>query len=443
MRISTLFACFSLLLAPAASAVAQGSPAPLPTKVEYTRIAREVDSNLEKQVIAKWFPAAVDVAHGGFHQNYAENWDKLPSEDRAIVYQSRLTWIAAEAARSRLLPSKQLITYCRHGERFLAEKMWDRQSGGFFWAIGDDGQPDRRGEKHAYGISFGIYACANCYAVTHDRAALDLALRAYRWLDDHAHDGKNGGYFEALTRDGTPIMAPQSDGAASDFIGTKYGLKSMNTHIHLLEAFSELYKVHPAKELKARLRELFEIVRNRVYTAPGYLQLYFKPDWQAVPDHDSYGHDIETAYLLADAAEVLGMKDDAKTWEVARAIVDHALKYGWDEAHGGFYDAGEPSGAVTATDKIWWTQAEGLNALLLMHSHFGSETSIYWNAFNKEWDFIQHFQVDARSGGWYAAVAVDGAPLAGRVKSDRWTEAYHQGRALLNVSRALKQLAGR
>jgi mannobiose 2-epimerase len=146
------------------------------------------------------------------------------------------------------------------------------------------------------------------------------------------------------------------------------------------------------------------------------LNLFFTPDWRAVPDHDSFGHDVETAYLLAEAAHALGIPDDAKTWAVARRLVDHALDYGWDRGHGGFYDTGTAFGAPVNRDKIWWTQAEGLNALLLLHERFGRETPRYGEAFRRQWEFIQNHQIDKRHGGWYPTVRHDGTPISGQAK---------------------------
>lgn len=435
--------CLTLLVGLAVGSYAQDRRVVSPTRSDYLRIAGEVERNLNQQVLAKWFPASVDDVQGGFHQNYGEAWDRIPNRDRAIVYQSRLTWLAAAAALRYRDRSAEFQKYSLHGERFLEKSLWDSEFGGFYWALGDDGKPERNGEKHAYGISFGIYAAAECYAATRDKSALDLALRAYHWLDAHAHDAQNSGYYEALAREGKPILTPPGADSGGDFIGTRYGYKSMNTHIHLLEALTSLYHVHRTAKLRVRLRELFELVRDRITIAPGYLNLYFTPEWKPVPDHDSFGHDIETAYLLAEATAELGMPDDRKTWSVARSLVDHALTYGWDRDHGGIYDSGVVSGAPISTDKIWWTQAEGMNALLLMHRRFGRETTKYWDAFLRQWEFIQQYQVDQKNGGWYARVAADGKAPSGKVKSDRWTEAYHQGRALLNVSEMLQHLATR
>jgi mannobiose 2-epimerase len=407
----------------------------------YQRLASAVETNLQTQVLAQWFPRSLDPS-GGFYQNYGEDWTRGSANDKAIVYQSRLTWVAAQAAIRYPAQAAVYKADARHGLDFLADKMWDTQDGGLYWGLDDKGAPVRGGEKHAYGISFAIYAACGEYEATHDARALDLAKRAYRWLETHAQDSKNGGYYEALTRDGKPILAATANGP-NDEIGTRYGFKTMNTHIHLLESLSALYQIWPDAGLRTRLEEMFALVRDKVAVeSVGALNYQFTPAWQPLPDHDSFGHDVETAYLLTEASAALGRPEDARTWRLARRIVDHALAFGWDATNGGFYDSGSVFGSTPyTTDKIWWVEAEGLNALLLMHARYGKEDPRYWAAFNRQWDFIQTHQVDSVHGGWYATVAQDGTATPGKVKSDGWTEAYHQGRALLNVSADLKRLA--
>ena len=168
----------------------------------------------------------------------------------------------------------------------------------------------------------------------------------------------------------------------------------MNSHIHLLEAITALSRVWPDPLVQTRLREVFLIVRDKIAVEPGCLNLFFTPDWRAVPDYDSFGHDVETAYLLLEAAAALKEADDPKTLMVARSLVDHALQWGWDERLGGFYDKGAAFAPAYGREKVWWTQAEGLNALLLMHEHFGGQTRRYFDAFLKQWDFIVNYQVD-------------------------------------------------
>lgn len=429
------------LSAACAADPAPGSALLPPDAAAYRRLAGEVETNLRQQVLSQWFPRAIDPS-GGFYQNYGEDWMRGASNDKAIVYQSRLTWVASQAA---LRYPAQADTYkadARHGLDFLANKMWDARDGGFYWGLDDHGMPVRDGEKHAYGISFAIYAACGEYQATHDIRALALAKRAYRWLDAHAHDGKNAGYYEALTRQGKPILTTTA-AQPNDEIGTRYGFKTMNTHIHLLESLAALYQVWPDAGLRARLEEMFALVRDKIAVeAVGALNYQFTPSWQPLPDHDSFGHDVETAYLLTEASAVLGRPEDARTWRLARRIVDHALDFGWDSDNGGFYDSGSVFGSAPyTTDKIWWVEAEGLNALLLMHSRYGKEDPRYWATFKKQWNFIQIHQVDAVHSGWYATVTREGVSFPGRAKSDGWTEAYHQGRALLNVSTDLHRLA--
>ena len=211
----------------------------------------------------------------------------------------------------------------------------------------------------------------------------------------------------------------------------------MNSHIHMLEAFAELSRVDPRPVVKERLREVFQIVRDKIAVEPGALNLYLTRDWRAIPAHDSFGHDIETAYLLVEAAEALGMPEDERTWKVARSLVDHALDWGWDDDHGGFYDKGESfAGNAFDTTKVWWTEAEGLNALMVMHKKYGKETDRYLRAFRKQWDFIRSHMLDPKHGGWFAETERDGQPAsATAAKANPWMANYHTSRAMMNVAR--------
>lgn len=435
-----VLASAALLALPAA----QAADTPPATAATYRALAGETEANLQTQVLAQWFPRAVDPA-GGFYQNYSEDWGRGSGNPKAIVYQARLTWLAAQEAQRNPAQKAKYLGYARHGLDSLAAKMWDAKDGGFYWELGDDGTPTRSGEKHLYGTAFAIYALAGVYEATKDPRALDLAKQAYAWLNAHAYDKAHGGYYEALTREGTPILAPTADGSTNDEIGTRYGCKTMNSHIHLMEALSALYQVWPDKGLHSRLEEMFALVRDKVAVEQvGCLNYIFLPDWTPLPDHDSFGHDIETAYLLVEASAALGRPDDARTWALARRLVDHTLDFGEDKVNGGIFDAGEVySNTPSAPDKVWWVQAEALNSMLLMHRHFGAEDPRYWAAFNRQWDFIKKRQIDYRVGGWYPAVQENGATIPGRAKSDGWTECYHQGRALINVTADLRALAAK
>lgn len=397
----------------------------MPSASDYLQIAEQTQRSLERDVLNQWFPRAVDTALGGFAENFSENWSPLGGTVRHIVYQSRLTWLASQSAAHH--------ADAIYGLKFLESRQWDPRHGGLFWAVEPDGTPQDE-QKHAYGIAFAIYAAAACFHSTQDPSALELATKTFRWLEKHAHDAKNGGYFEALSRDGTPILS----GNGNDAIGTAFGRKSMNTHIHLLEALTTLHSVGPDDTVARRLEEVFDICLEKVYTEPGRLTLYFTPDWQRIEAGDSFGHDVELAFLLVEAAESLDQGRRDRAWQRGRKLIDHALQHGWDTRHGGFFYEADHD---INTNKEWWTQAEGLNALLLMHEEFGGETSAYWDAFISQWDFIRKYQIDSVYGGWRARVRSDGTVIPGLIKSDPWTEGYHQGRALMNVTARLRNLA--
>ena len=411
------------------------------TESERRELADAIEQNLVEHVLVPWFPRALQKERGGYHQNYGESWNELTDLSRSVVYQARLTWVAAEAMNFFPKQADDWRARLRHGCDYLQGPMWDAEHGGWYWEIGADSkQPDttRGTEKHAYGIAFGIYASAAAYRVMEDQGGLTRARDAFFWLERNAHDERNGGYFEALTREGKPLLeTPQ--GQTTDAIGTRYGLRSMNTHIHLMEAFTALYDVWPDPALRTRLEEVFRIVRDRMATTDGSMDLYFQPDWTPVPNRCSFGHDVETAFLLAEAACVLGEPANEQTWVVGRRLVDHALRSGWDERNGGFFQAGGPEGKVTNARKVWWTQAEGLNALLLMDRQFARADLRYRDAFLQQWRFIVNCQIDPKNKGWHTEVSAEGVPRLGQNKSHRWKDPYHQTRALMRCAQVLRE----
>jgi mannobiose 2-epimerase len=416
-----------------------------PQAQEVRELRDKIHASLVDDMTKHWFPRSVDP-DGGFHQTYDRDWTPLPDSDRSLVYQSRMTWTAAAFARYSHAHRDEYAGYARRGVEYLDRTMRDGPTGGFHWIVGRDGKASTGlgTEKHVYGTAFALYAASSVFEVTHDETALKVARDAFDWLEKHAHDAKRGGYFEALTRDGQPILTwdPSAPlGKRTDRLGVYYGFKTMNSHIHLLEALAEFYKVEKTPLVKQRLEETLAIVRDKIAVEPGALNLYLTLDWQAAPAHDSFGHDIETAYLLLEAAEVLGIADDPRTVVMARSLVDHALDWGWDDQNGGFYDKGDVfAGKAYDTTKVWWTQAEGLNALLLMHVKHGKTTDRYWKAFRKQWSFIEAHMIDPVHGGWYWETTRDGTPSGETRKATPWKANYHTGRALMNVATMLDQI---
>jgi len=214
----------------------------------------------------------------------------------------------------------------------------------------------------------------------------------------------------------------------------------MNTHIHLLESLTELYQVWPDPVLRARLEEMLGIVRDKICVEPGVMNLYFTPAWQPIPDHDSYGHDVETAYLMLETDEILHHTASPQTERMAKMLVDHALAYGWDEKNGGLFGEGTTFGKAETTNKEWWVEVESLNALLLMHERYGKQNPVYFQRFLQQWAFIRNHTIDSRNHGLYNLTTAEGTPIS-QDKGSIWKAAYHDGRAFWNVSDRLRHLA--
>ena len=334
-----------------------------------------------------------------------------------IVTQSRHVWTNSKA--SEIYPDvPHFLRGARHGFLFLRDKMWDQTYGGFHTLVDKQGNPktSSQGEKTAYGNAFGIYGLSAYYKASKDTAALSLAKKAFNWLEKHSHDSVSKGYFQHLKRDGTPVVRDKTVQSTAET-----GYKDQNSSIHLLEAFTELYSVWPDPLVKERLEEMLVLIRDTITTPKGYLTLFLTADWKPVSfydsaesviakhhslDHVSFGHDVETAFLILESSHILGLEDDTLTMKVAKRMVDHALDNGWDNQTGGFFDEGyyfkdKPGITITHDTKNWWAQAEGLNALLLMADHFPDDPKQYFDKFLRLWTYCDTNLIDHEYGDWY------------------------------------------
>ena len=417
-----------------------------------TSLATTMRHTLTSETLGPWYPRAVDRERGGFLSQFDAAWNATGAQDKMIVTQARHVWTTARAARFYGTASRVDTTFLAqsaHGYRFLRDRMWDRERGGFYWLVTRDGTPkpeaDGRLLKQAYGEAFGIYALSGYYEASGDTSALRLAQDAFRWLDAHAHDARQGGYFNYLERDGTPLRA----GLGRD------GPKDQNSSIHILEALTELYRVWPDPVLRSRVQEMLTLIRDRIVVAPGTLTQFSNADWTPISyrdstdatrradryfhDHVSFGHDVETAYLMLEASDALGMEHDTLTLAVGKRMLDHALHHGFDESAGGFYEAGyffkeRPTTLVVVdSTKNWWAQAEGLNTLLIFADRFPDDPMQYRAKFLRQWSYVDRYLVDHEHGGWYQG-GLDRQPeQRTNLKGFIWKAAYHDGRALMNV----------
>ena len=424
-------------------------------KSDQTLLA-EMEHSLRHELLEVWYPRTLDTLHGGFLSDFTFDWQPRGRQNKMIVTQARHVWTASQTAT--FLQDDRYRKIAAHGFHFLKEKMWDETFGGFYMLRNREGNAvdyDYQDEKRAYGNAFAIYALAAYYAASGDTAALGLAQKTFRWLEQHSYDPGHKGYFDQMARDGSLLRWDRATTKAWDF--SSIGWKDQNSSIHLLEAFTELYRVWPDSLLRQRLSEMLTLIRDRIITDKGYLTLYLKRDWTPVSfrdsseavrranysfDHVSFGHDVETAFLMLEASQVLGIKNDAQTLAVAKKVVDHVLANGWDEQNGGFFDRGyyfadADSITIISAVKTWWVQAEGLNALLLMAKLFPQEKK-YRAAFIKEWEYIKKYLIDHEHGEWYEEGLDQSPEQVHAPKARDWKVNYHNSRALMHCIKMLK-----
>jgi len=421
---------------------ARRSPAPPTIPGDPAGIAQDMAAVLDAE-LGRWYPLCIDSVSGGFFSDVNFRWELEGPQEKKIVTQARHVWTCSRAA-SFDPKYRPLLAAAAHGVRYLGGSMWDAAYGGFFELVTRDGEviPDGgKVIKTAYGNAFAIYGLAAFYGASGDTAALHLAQACFRWLDVHSRDPVYGGYFQFLSRTGEPY--------AEGWQGTPP--KDQNSSIHLLESFTELYRVWPDSLVRERIASLLALVRDRITSEDGYMNLFFRRDWtpvvyRAAPpgvrqehyemDHVSFGHDIETAYLMLEAAAAIGARRDSATEAVAKRKVDVALRYGWDAGRGGLFDGGfaEADGRVRVvrTTKEWWAQAEALNTLLLMSRMYPADTADYRGLFCAQWAFCVRYAIDRERGGWYWD-ALDTSPSSRRSpKGSIWKADYHTGRSLMN-----------
>lgn len=401
-----------------------------------SEIKQELDN-----LVALWYPRIVDTVHGGYLTNFEYDWSLAQDQPKMLVTQARGLWTAARLLQ--YYPDQtDLMDAAEHGFQFLTAALWEKEGGGFHlhW-------PKREEDQHfrlTYASAFALYALAEFAKVKDDPAVLDWVERCFDWLEDNAHDRELGGYYNLVLL----------NGAKAEDRGWGNGKwKGQNTSIHLLEALANTYQVLPLPKIKDRLEEMLLIVRDRFVRENGSLQLYYTNDWSAVnyrdssrqfiidhiyDDHVSFGHDIETAFLLYEAASILqDGKADPKTLEVAKRMLDHSLSTGFEKQFQGIFDKGyyfRDQGEIEVIDrhKSWWAQAEAWHALALF-SHLFPEEEIYPEAFREMWSYIRSHLIDPKHGGWYNAGLDESPEAAQQRKAHQWKGAYHNGRALVQV----------
>lgn len=390
------------------------------------RYYQQVEAELTGNILPFYLKRAVDEQNGGFYGLITRNLTVHHHAPKGLIQNSRILWAFAHAYRH--IPNAEYLQMADRAYGYLLEKFWDGEFGGLHWFLNAAGEPVDA-TKMGYGQAFGIYALVEYFLATRKQATLDKALALFNLVEHHLADPANGGYLEAGQRDWSPYHG--------DSVDHNPAAKTMNTHLHLLEAYTNLARAGDNAEVQSKLRALITLTLNRLIDpATGHFKMHFTANWQSLNDHVSYGHDIEGSWLLVEAAEVLGDANLlAQARQTALKMAEATLCEGVD-ADGSLFYEGDPAG-ITNPNKDWWPQAEAMVGFLNAWQLSGD--SRYLEASLKAWQFIQEQIIDRQYEEWRWGVTRQGEPTSTE-KTGPWKGPYHNGRACLEVMRRIEEI---
>ncbi|MFT3831238.1 MAG: AGE family epimerase/isomerase [Opitutaceae bacterium] len=394
-------------------------------------LARRAEAELRVEILPFWLMHARDRERGGFFGAIDNDLDVHESEPRGALLTARILWTFSAAHRR--YGTWDYREMARWAFADLQQRFWDDEHGGVIWSTKANGKPLET-RKQTYAQAFAIYGCAEYFRATNDRVALECAIAIYRLLEAHVYDPEQGGYFEAMGRDWKPL-APE----AGNLIGANVP-KSQNTMLHVMEAYTNLYRVWPDEGLRRRLLELVDQMITRVLDPQTkHLQLFLAADWAPRSREVSYGHDIEFSWLVIEAAEAIGDRALVERLQpLATSIARVTLGEGV-APDGGVYLEGGPSG-VTDRSKHWWPQAEAAVGFLNAYQLTGDET--FLRASQHSWDFIEKRIADREHGEWFWGRDARGRVIERQPKVGMWKCPYHNGRACLELIGRVEKLLG-
>ncbi|MCR4631367.1 MAG: AGE family epimerase/isomerase [Treponema sp.] len=401
---------------------------------------QSIKNELFNDILPYWEAHARDTRSGneGFF-GAIDNENSPDSEkERSIVMTSRFLWTYSAVAR--LTHDARYLPMADFAYQTITQKYWDRENGGVYWSVLPDGTP-KVSKKQIYGEAFCCYGLSEYAAATKNEEAMNLALDLFNLLETHARDVEAGGYVEARARDWSQtndmILSPKDMNCP----------KSMNTNLHVMEAYTNLYRTLPvvfpdAKAIRAEvgdsLADLVRITVDKILQPNAHLGMFFDMNWNLLAEEISYGHDIEASWLLWEAA--CELEDEELKSEIRDTVIrvaQVALDEGFDHENGCMENFLLPPNRRDRT-RVWWNQAESINGFYNAWEMTGEEK--YSDAVIKNWKWIQDYQIDKKGGEWWNAVAPDGTPLLNEDKGGNWKTSYHNGRTCIELLRRSETL---
>ena len=380
-----------------------------------------------KNILTYWQKNAQDTIQGGFWGVVDVNNTPNQQANKGLILNCRITWTFAAAA-STLKNEKSYPVLAKRGYEYLDKYFWDKKNGGGFWSVRYDGKPDDM-HKQVYAQGFLIYSLAEYYKISKNKEALEKAKNLYNILKNKCKDPVYGGFYESFSSDWKPI----NDNTITE--GKPNQTKSMNTHLHLIEAFANLYQIWPNPSLKQEIIHLLEIFDQKIIPNHKTQILFFNDQWSSQSEAISFGHDIESAWLLLETAKILNEPFWInKMKKLAINLAVESVK-GLDFEDGGMYN--ETNLGKINTQKHWWPQAEAMvgfyNAFELTNDTTFLKLSI------NSWKFIEK-KIKSPSGEWYWGLNERNEQMIEQGKIGPWKGPYHNGRACMEM---IKRISNR
>ena len=414
---------------------------------EIRKYYEQIKHHMEEEWLPFWEKRGCDEEYGGYITSFDETGKPNREEDKYIVTQSRMIW--AYSCLAGFYPKRtEFQEAARQGVDFLIHHFWDPVHQGWYWRTTRKGELVDAG-KVVYGQSFMIYALSQYGLATGDPRGKEYACRTFDLLQKYAADTFNGGYYENLEPDWTISEAGYAAGDR----------KSLDIHMHLMEAFTALCALTGEEIHKRKLNEVIAIITERMIDwDAGCGRNQFDTAFRPIPaicirrtwnddrekgeniaeaiDTTSYGHNVELSWLLNRAAEVLGDSPD-RFKEVTKRLMQHAFLYGFDDELGGVYRDGPHIGNAMIHDKEWWQNCEVLIGLLDAYRTLGDERC--WETFKKCWEFDTKWMINHEAGEWRQLLKRDGTPIISTL-GNPWKAMYHTGRMLIECSERLEKM---
>ena len=392
----------------------------------YSKMRAEVSRHLTQDLIPFW-KSLRDDENGGYTGYLGYDLKADRKAVRGCILTSRITWFFANAYT--LLKDASLLDEAAHGFAFLKNACWDRKNGGVYWSVNYDGTPAET-LKHTYNQAFSIYALSSYYEAGKDRDALDMAYRLYDIIEEKMCDAL--GYQEAFDENFHGI---DNDKLSENGVMAS---RTMNTLLHVFEAYTELYRVDHSEKVADRIRWMMDLISTKIYNPERHRQeVFFDDEWNPIIDLHSYGHDIETAWLVDRGVEVLG--DDTYRRKMSPITADLTAQV-YKVAFDGSSLANECERGVVDEWRVWWVQAETVVGFLNGYEKTGRTE--YLDAAQQVWGFIKEHLIDRRDGyaegrEWYWRVRTDGTPDEAKGIVEPWKCPYHNGRMCFEIIRRL------